>query len=598
MYIFCSIHLIIMIGVIVFVEIHGYPTEKEMLRKPYENPDLIEGDMLFHPSPESMSRGVAQRGNGVAWTNGIVPYEFQSEYTSEQQAFIVAAMRKLEHLVAINNVVCIQFRPKRSTDRYYIYIAKTSGCSSYVGQSIHGMSLHTVSLEYPGCFFDGIVMHELLHTLGFYHEQSRPDRDNYVRVLYENIPIDNQHNFEKYDDTFVDTLNTSYDYSSIMHYRKDAFSSNGLPTIEPLQSNVTIGQRANLSSIDIHEVRFLYNCSAVGVTLPEIHTTTTPNLYPVNTTISSAWTSNSQKFIRLNGSTSYNYYEAYRVTVPINGSYIFTSESMIDTYGYLYLDSFLPNFITHNLIASDDDSGDNSEFQFTIYLHSNVTYILVATTYNEHTTGEFSVIISGLTKVNIAPIDNTTVTLMTNVTPPRFTTTTTPNSVESYYHSALTVNSLVYNREDTVRTYYYEAIQINVPISGTYNFNSVSNIDTYGYLYRSYFDPKNTVANLLTNDDDSGGDSQFLISYTLYPFINYILITTTFNSSTKGAFSIRGTGPAAVIFRRINTIGITSTTSRPLSTTTSASNQLNTIMIYFIGQWLTLYLIQYVIIVV
>ena len=84
-----------------------------------------------------------------------------------------------------------------------------------------------------------------------------------------------RHNFDKYNDTFVDTLNTSYDYSSIMHYGRHVFSSNRLPTIEPLQANVTIGQRHNMSSTDIHEVRLLYNCSAIGPTLPQI-TTTTP----------------------------------------------------------------------------------------------------------------------------------------------------------------------------------------------------------------------------------------------------------------------------------------------------------------------------------
>ena len=76
----------------------------------------------------------------------------------------------------------------------------------------------------------------------------------------------------------MDTQNTSYDYASVMHYRKTAFSSNGLPTIEPLQWNVEIGQRHNMSEIDIQEVRLFYNCSSNDVTSPTMPTTTAGHL--------------------------------------------------------------------------------------------------------------------------------------------------------------------------------------------------------------------------------------------------------------------------------------------------------------------------------
>ncbi|CAF4633044.1 unnamed protein product [Rotaria sp. Silwood1] len=200
--------------------------------------------MLFPASVNPMDRGVALGGTGVAWTNGVVPYEIASGYNSAQETFIIAAMEKLERLIAINNVQCIRFRPRISSDPYYITIVRGSGCSSYVS---------------------------------FFHEQSRPDRDEYITVYYENIRPGMEHNFVKFNNSFVDTLNTSYDYASVMHYPANAFSVNNRSTIVPLQPNVTIGQRVNLSSIDILEVRILYNCPTSGVTLPPTTTTTTSN---------------------------------------------------------------------------------------------------------------------------------------------------------------------------------------------------------------------------------------------------------------------------------------------------------------------------------
>ncbi len=89
------------------------------------------------------------------------------------------------------------------------------------------------------------------------------------------ISQDLAYNFEIYDSSIVNTQNTPYDYASVMHYEPDAFSSNGLPTIEALQPNVTFGQRDNMSTIDIEEVRLFYNCSSRGVTFPPMPTTTT-----------------------------------------------------------------------------------------------------------------------------------------------------------------------------------------------------------------------------------------------------------------------------------------------------------------------------------
>lgn len=63
----------------------------------------------------------------------------------------------------------------------------------------------------------GSVAHELGHVLGFYHEHSRPDRDNYVTVLRFNIRSDRQYNFLKYSNTEILT-SEPYDIGSVMHY--------------------------------------------------------------------------------------------------------------------------------------------------------------------------------------------------------------------------------------------------------------------------------------------------------------------------------------------------------------------------------------------
>lgn len=55
-----------------------------------------------------------------------------------------------------------------------------------MGQQLSKLGPQLLSVG-PGCDKKGIIMHELMHAVGFWHEQSRTDRNKYVEVLWENV---------------------------------------------------------------------------------------------------------------------------------------------------------------------------------------------------------------------------------------------------------------------------------------------------------------------------------------------------------------------------------------------------------------------------
>ena len=73
-----------------------------------------------------------------------------------------------------------------------------------------------------------------MHAVGFYHQQSTTERDDFVKILWENIESGHEQNFNKYEASKVTSYGIEYDYGSVMHYSEKAFSKNNQSTIEPL----------------------------------------------------------------------------------------------------------------------------------------------------------------------------------------------------------------------------------------------------------------------------------------------------------------------------------------------------------------------------
>lgn len=70
------------------------------------------------------------------------------------------------------------------------------------------------------CVEHDIVIHELFHTIGLWHEHMRHDRDEYITVRYDKIEPAFYSQFEKISKFESTTYNVEYDYQSVMHYSK------------------------------------------------------------------------------------------------------------------------------------------------------------------------------------------------------------------------------------------------------------------------------------------------------------------------------------------------------------------------------------------
>jgi hypothetical protein len=119
-----------------------------------------------------------------------------------------------------------------------------------------------LNVHAPQCVKKGVVIHEMLHAAGFYHQQSAADRDDFVEIMWENIDSEHASNFRKYNSSVVTDFSLEYDYESIMHYSSKAFSKNGKETIVSKNKNITkLGQREGFTEKDIQKLNRMYEGS-------------------------------------------------------------------------------------------------------------------------------------------------------------------------------------------------------------------------------------------------------------------------------------------------------------------------------------------------
>ena len=138
------------------------------------------------------------------------------------------------------------------------YISAGPGkCSSSLG--MRG-GRQTLSLG-DNCVTHGTVQHEFMHALGFHHEQTRSDRDKYIKINYDNIKPEHIHNFNKIPEHHSETFDQSYDILSVMQYNSYSWSANGECVI----------QEKGLLQSHKHIVPFLYQYPENVLRIQEIY---------------------------------------------------------------------------------------------------------------------------------------------------------------------------------------------------------------------------------------------------------------------------------------------------------------------------------------
>lgn len=255
----------------------------------------IEGDIVvaeddYSPENTGVAYLVRIQNDQYRWPRDdrgrvVVPYRIQNGFEALSEAAIVDAMSDLSAAVP-----SLSFREATSNDSFGLeFMATENSCSSLVGFS---GKFQVIRLT-EGCAQSHAAHHEILHSLGVYHEHTRKDRNQHVEIVWNAIrgcrgdavsaddcgeqacrsaPLDCCTQAQLDDnicfmaDNFATNGNRSdigpYDYESVMHYSSGSFAKAGADaTIVPLTSDdgtPVVGNRSHLSPGDISGLRALY----------------------------------------------------------------------------------------------------------------------------------------------------------------------------------------------------------------------------------------------------------------------------------------------------------------------------------------------------
>lgn len=215
------------------------------IRKDGKN--FFQGDIVLS---DNQLNDDSQKKGGVSnwrWPGGKIYYTIANNMGSTNRNKIINAVNQY------NNYTDTRWIPRTNQNNYVQFIfGSSTGSDGWAHIGYQG-GRQTISLDQNISL--GSVIHEMGHTVGLYHEHTRRDRDNHVRILWDNIQSGQSYNFNKYS-SGVDI--GSFNINSVMMYWPNSYSRNGLPTITRANGSSFTYVRNGFTNGDIQTINSIY----------------------------------------------------------------------------------------------------------------------------------------------------------------------------------------------------------------------------------------------------------------------------------------------------------------------------------------------------
>ncbi|XP_022081621.1 dorsal-ventral patterning tolloid-like protein 1 [Acanthaster planci] len=233
------------------------------------SPNSVEGDMIMTLEQEEEYMVVQEataenktriRRSGATafkgWPNGTLVYTYAADVSSHTKLLFEKAIKKYKEKTGIQFV--------EAHDGSYVgtiqpLTVRQRGAGCYATLGCVGVNCGGfINLQKYACEVIGVMLHEIGHALGRFHEHTRSDRDNHIFVIRSNIRPGFEKNFEKRQWPIV----APYDSHSVMHYAALAYSRDGVSeTIFPYNARdrLKMGRQSELTRLDAYSINAAYN---------------------------------------------------------------------------------------------------------------------------------------------------------------------------------------------------------------------------------------------------------------------------------------------------------------------------------------------------